>query len=245
MLLNAQVREALRHSEALAREDVAQFSAVTPSGREHHLDLAIGDRLRILTRADSIGAVNGTEATLIGVEDRQNAQKLPDPHLTLRIGSRQVTFSVSELADERGRLRLGHAYASTIYGAQGLTTERALVWVDAAMDRHDIHVAASRARGEVRLFVDRASIDAVVHSERALTDRTRPVEDTERRAALARTLSRSGEKASTLDYDIEDQATVQDRADRRSLQQEEERSREVANARTRRRSRDRGLSLDV
>ena len=118
-------------------------------------------------------------------------------------------------------------------------------FVDAAMDRHDIHVAASRARGEVRLFVDRASVDAVVRSERALTDRMRPVEDAERQGALARALSRSGEKASTLDYGVEAEAFVDIPADRPSLQQEEERSPTTANVRSRRRSRDRGLGLDV
>lgn len=245
LLLNAYVREALRQDGALVLDDVAHLPAVTPSGREHRLDLAIGDRLRILTRVDSIGAINGTEATLISVEDGQNDQGHRDPRLTLRIGTREVGFRASELADDRGRLHLGHAYASTIYGAQGLTTERALIWVDAAMDRHDIHVAASRARGEMRLFVDRASVDAVVQSERALTDRVRPVEDAERRAALARALSRSGEKASTLDYGVEEQAFVDIPADRPLPQQEEERSPTVANARTRRRNRDRGLGLDV
>lgn len=245
LLLNAQVREALRQDGALVLEDVGHLPAVTPSGREYRLDLAIGDRLRILTRVDSIGAINGTEATLIGVENGKDAVGHSDPRLTLRIGTREVGFQASELADERGRLHLGHAYASTIYGAQGLTTERALIWVDAAMDRHGIHVAASRARGEVRLFVDRASVDAVVRSERALTDRVRPVEDAERRSALAHALSRSGEKASTLDYGVQAQAFVDIPADRPSLPQEEERNREALNVETRRRSRDRGLSLDV
>jgi len=245
LLLNAHVREALRQDGALAREDVAHLPAVTPSGREHRLDLAVGDRLRILTRVDSIGAINGTEATLVSVENSQDIRGRSDLRLTLRIGTRQVDLAASELADESGLLRLGHAYASTVYGVQGLTTEQALVWVDAAMDRHGIHVAASRARGGVRLYVDRASVDTAVRSERALADRARPIEDAERRTALARALSRSGEKASTLDYDAETRAGVAVLPGRHALPPEKERSPEAQSARTPRRGRDRGLDLDA
>ncbi|PJI37274.1 hypothetical protein CTI14_65320, partial [Methylobacterium radiotolerans] len=54
------------------------------------------------------------------------------------------------------------AYATTCFGAQGLTTDEALVWVDAGLDRHRAFVAASRAREITRLFVDRVSLDAAV-----------------------------------------------------------------------------------
>ncbi|KQP36067.1 hypothetical protein [Methylobacterium sp. Leaf100] len=80
-----------------------------------------------------------------------------------------------------------------------MTTETAFVWTDPGLDRHDAFVAASRARGETRLFVDRTTLDAKVRGERNLTDRLRTVEPAERRATLARLLSHSGEKASTLD----------------------------------------------
>jgi ATP-dependent exoDNAse (exonuclease V) alpha subunit len=70
-----------------------------------------------------------------------------------------VTFSPRDLADSRGCVRLASAHALTIYGSQGVTTESALVWADAGLDRHDAFVAVSRARGATRLFVDRAAID--------------------------------------------------------------------------------------
>lgn len=80
-----------------------------------------------------------------------------------------------------------------------MTTETALVWTDASLNRHDAFVAVSRAWGSTRLFVNRAGLDAQVRADRALTDRARPIEPAERRVTLARLLSRSGDKASTLD----------------------------------------------
>jgi conjugative relaxase-like TrwC/TraI family protein len=207
LALNDGVRRQLRQNGQLGAKDEAVLRAVTASGREHRLALTVGDRIRFLTRSDEVGVFNGTEATLTRVE-------VPDPavpgsrlFLTARVGADMVRFAPEDLADTRGRVRLGHAYASTCYGAQGLTTETALVWVDPGMDRHDIHVAASRARDTTRLFVDDASLDARVRSDRPLSERGRPVRAEERRVALARALSRSGEKASTLDYTVQVQPT--------------------------------------
>jgi conjugative relaxase-like TrwC/TraI family protein len=199
LALNAGVREVLRREGALAPEDAATVNAVTPSGRAHRLGLAVGDRVRFLTRLDTIGVVNGTEAILTGIEVADPADPDTGLRLTARIGSRDVSFAPEDLADDQGRARLASAHAITIYGCQGLTTETALVWADPGLDRHDAFVAASRARGTTRLFVDRTGLDAKVRGERNLTDRHRPIEPEERRATLARLLSRSGEKASTLD----------------------------------------------
>lgn len=199
LALNARVREVLRREGVLAPEDAATLTAVTPSGRTYRLGLAVGDRVRFLARLDALGVVNGTEAVLTRID----GVDVPDPdaglRLTARIGAREVTFSPRDLADARGCVRLASAHATTIYGSQGVTTESALVWVDAGLDRHDAFVAMSRARGATRLFVDRAAIDARVRDERTLSDRARPVEADERRATLTRLLARSGEKASTLD----------------------------------------------
>ena len=207
LALNDGVRRQLRQAGQLAQKDEVVLRAVTPSGREHLLGLAVGDRIRFLTRSDAIGVFNGTEATLTRIETPDPAVPGSRLLLTARIGTDVVRFAPEDLDDTRGRIRLGHAYASTCYGAQGLTTETALVWVDPGMDRHDIHVAASRARDVTRLFVDDISLDARVRSDRPLSERGRPVAAEERRAALIRALSRSGEKASTLDYTEQVQST--------------------------------------
>ena len=47
---------------------------------------------------------------------------------------------------------LEHAYALTTYSAQGTTVERAYVMADPSMDKQELYVAASRARGETYLY---------------------------------------------------------------------------------------------
>lgn len=199
LALNAAAREVLRGEGRLAAEDDASLTAVTASGHPHRLGLAVGDRIRFLARLDTIGAINGTEAVLTGIERHGNHDGA-GLRLTARIGDCEVNFAPAELADHRGRVRLGHAYATTCFGAQGMTTDEALVWVDAGLDRHHAFVAASRAREITRLFIDRVSLDAAVRQGRSLNEQSRSVEPDERRIALARLLARSGEKASTLDY---------------------------------------------
>lgn len=199
LALNAAAREVLRSEGRLAAEDDASLTAVTASGHPHRLGLAVGDRIRFLARLDTIGAINGTEAVLTGIE-QHDVHDGAGLRLTARIGNHEVGFAPAELVDHRGCVRLGHAYATTCFGAQGLTTDEALVWVDAGLDRHHAFVAASRAREITRLFVDRVSLDAAVRQDRSLNERNRLVDPDERRIALARLLARSGEKASTLDH---------------------------------------------
>jgi hypothetical protein len=47
---------------------------------------------------------------------------------------------------------LEHAYAATIYQAQGATVDRAFVMADPTIDRQEFYVAASRSRGETYFY---------------------------------------------------------------------------------------------
>jgi hypothetical protein len=115
-------------------------------------------------------------------------------------GGRLVTFDPAALADDKGRARIGWAYGNSIYGSQGLTVDRALVLADPALDRHDIYVAASRARIETTLVVDTAAIDRHLLADRPLDRQTQDAVPSalERRAWLAGRLSRSNVKLSTV-----------------------------------------------
>ena len=55
---------------------------------------------------------------------------------------------------------MGWAYASTVYGAQGVTVDHAVVLLDPSFDRHSAYVAASRARIATEFVVDAKAIDS-------------------------------------------------------------------------------------
>ena len=88
-----------------------------------------------------------------------------------QIGNRKVSFKVSDIADEAGRARLTHAYASTIYGAQGLTVDQAFVLISPIMNRHDLLVASYRGRDRTEHFIDNREVDAQIRAGLPLSDR--------------------------------------------------------------------------
>ena len=196
--VSAEVRRRLRGTGEISGDDVV-IGAVTPSDQPVPLPLAKGDRIRFLARVklDGHDVINGTEAVIEDV-DRRSADHV---RFVARVGAARVAFRPDDIADSHGRAQLAHAYAMTVHGAQGITTESALVLVSAGMDRHDIYVAASRARGTTTLFVDRKVLDNEIVAEAPLSDRAslQTITAEARRDYLARRLARSGLKRTTLD----------------------------------------------
>ncbi|MFC5506728.1 MobF family relaxase [Bosea massiliensis] len=199
--ISREVRSRLK-DRGLIRGLEIEIAGVTPSGHASQIMLAAGDHIRFLVRNDELGVVNGSTGTVTKVME-QPERDAPDGR-RVRIeavtGGRLVTFDPAAFADETGRVRLGWGYASSIYGSQGLTVDRTLVLADPALDRHDIYVAASRARIETMLVVDTAAIDRHLLADRPLDRQTSDAGPTalERRAWLAGRLSRSNVKLSTV-----------------------------------------------
>ncbi len=197
--LNDEVRARLKASGQILGDEIA-VSAVTPSGHGQTLNLTTGDRIRFLVRQDALGVINGTTATITHID----AADAKNPSISVVIGERLASFRPSDLADKHGRARLGHAYASTIYGSQGLTTDRAFVLLDPSMNRHDIYVAASRARSQTQHFLNSEACDAHIKLELPLSERRGAVIDAETRMAwLAARLARAQVKSCTLDPTLE------------------------------------------
>jgi len=199
------VRQRLRSRGVIHGDDVT-LSAVSPSGHDVMLSLARGDRIRFLRRAELDGqeVINGTEATVLAI----TSDGAHDHRIVVRAGDRMLSFKPAEIADEKGRVRITHAYASTIHGSQGLTTDHALVLVSPSMNRHAIYVAASRARAETTLFVDDQALDARMRADRPLDARKAavPFDEADRDVYLGEQLSRSGLKRTTLDVDRRSEA---------------------------------------
>ena len=198
---NAQVRaindevRVRRQLEGQIRGREIKLSAVTASGHTQFLRLAAGDSIRFLARQDALRVINGTIATIDKIQGSKS-----NPRITARIGDRKVAFKVSDIADEAGRARLTHAYASTIYGAQGLTVDQAFVLISPNMNRHDLLVASSRGRDRTEHFIDNREVDAQIRVGLPLSERqSAQVEAETRLSWLATRLSRVQVKTCTLD----------------------------------------------
>lgn len=218
--LNDEVRVRLKGEGRIIGEDI-EVAAVTPSGHGQTLAFAMGDQIRFLVRHDRLAVINGTMATITRIDDRDTQ----DPTLHVDIAGRRASFRVSELADEHGRARLGHAYSTTIYGSQGLTTDRAFVWAGPSMTRNEAYVAFSRARDHLEIFADAREIDAQVRLDLPLSERLQATITPERRLDwFASRLSRLQVKTCTLDPTLDQAVRVYERLPERGLAAEYERS---------------------
>lgn len=176
--------------------------AATPSGHATEISLAAGDQIRFLARHDALGVINGTTGTVVQVEERkaphENSQRI-----VADVDGRRIEFDPNDFADEKGRVRLGWAYTSTVYGSQGITVDHAVVLVNQSFDRHDMYVAASRARHDTVLVVDKSILDLQIQHARdslAQSQEGTLITTAERQSCLAASISRSTPKQSTLDH---------------------------------------------
>jgi conjugative relaxase-like TrwC/TraI family protein len=205
--LNDEVRARLRRAGLVVGNGIA-VPTVTPSGHGQTLEFAVGDRVRFLVRHDGLGVINGTTATVTHVEVTDPL----DPVIRVSVDGRLATLRVADLADEHGRARLGHAYSTTVYGAQGLTADQCFVWADPSMTRHDAYVAFSRARDHVGIYADARQIAAQARLDLPLSERRGATISVENRLSwLAARLSRLQVKSSTLDAALELAARTPDR----------------------------------
>ena len=186
------IRSRLKVEGAIDHHDTS-IRAVTPSGQGYDLPLAIGDRVRFLHRFDQFQVVNGTEAEVTSVTAARNGAVT----IKARIDRREIRFNAADIADQEGRSFIAHAWASTIFQAQGATVDRVFVLGSSRFDRHDAYVAMSRARQEAKLFIDRRALDTEIRASDP--DRNITIDQERRLAHLANCLARENPKYSTLD----------------------------------------------
>lgn len=197
--VSAAIRGRMRKRGLIVGPDVA-LEACDASGHRHRLHLAAGDRIRFLARNETLGVINGTDARVTAIEPEAG-----DARITAKFADREICFTASEVADKHGRARLAHAYASTLFQAQGLSVEHSLVLLSSRFDRHDAYVASSRARGATEFFVDVTSLDR--EREQSGPDAAAETAEDAQLAYLATRLSRLSIKTNALDY-----ATPEERA---------------------------------
>ena len=198
--INENIRSRLK-AEGIVYGPEIPLRTITPSGHTSKIHLAAGDEIRFLKRYDDLGVINGSTGTVLRISDRGLKVDLQDQIVDVSIHGRLVSFPLSKLADDKNRLQIGHAYASTIYGAQGLTVDNAVVLLNPSFDKHDVYVAASRARDSTRLVINKKGINQSIRlsPSAALKDLDAEPSQTDRISWLATRMSRSNIKESAVD----------------------------------------------
>ena len=124
-----------------------------------------------------------------------------DIHFNVEIGGQLKSFKASEIANDKGKIPVAHGYASTIYSAQGMTTDAAFILADPKLNRHEIYVAASRAKELCHLYVDKSNVDSAVREKHLLSERKKGgVNEEQRRGLLKENWSQAQVKSATQDY---------------------------------------------
>jgi conjugative relaxase-like TrwC/TraI family protein len=113
-------------------------------------DFAVGDWIVALRNDRRLGVLNGTFATVTGIDhDRRELLIRTDDHRDLVL-PRWYLDSSSPFPHRR---RVDHAYAITCHKAQGMTTDRAFVLATDDLYKEWGYVAMSRGRLENRLYL--------------------------------------------------------------------------------------------
>jgi ATP-dependent exoDNAse (exonuclease V) alpha subunit len=159
--LNRCIRARLRQAGGLAGEDFSITAVPRGGGKPGTLALAAGDEV-IFGESVKVGGHNIRNAD-IGKVQRIGG----DPAnllITIRFDNGvEVTARVSELVgyrqkDEPHYPRIQHAYALTVYAAQGVTVDDCYVANLRGMSREATYVSMTRHRDRVRLYVDQSRV---------------------------------------------------------------------------------------
>jgi conjugative relaxase-like TrwC/TraI family protein len=161
----------LARAELLSAGEVHR-GGLTVDGRT----FAVGDRVMTLSNRRQLGAVNGARGTVTTINAANIAVTL-DRGATIDLPVEYVRAG-----------HLGHAYATTIHKAQGLTCDRALLFANGALSQEAGYTALSRGRLENRLYLSGPELahTDVGHGIRAATGD--PIKD------LVSSLESSGRK---------------------------------------------------
>lgn len=193
--LNRRAREHLVASGAVRDELGAWATIIHRDDTIETLRFAPGDRIVVTMNDRGLGVVNGGAGTIRGIVDEGFGPvlqvELDDPN---ERGDKLVKVPAAFG-------RFAHFFVSTTFKAQGRTVDSAHVYLDPAhADREWSYVAASRSRFATTLHVDSSGLaarDPEAHMQGDVQGRSRA----ELAEALAKRMSRSRAKGTTLDHE--------------------------------------------
>lgn len=157
--LNAADRAVLRQEGKLGPDDMV-VQVRSRDDRPRDLGLAVGDRLRFGETLAQHSIRNGTRGTVESLTMDTKGQL----RLAVRLeDGRRIEDAVAGFVPEglrRGRAarslpRITHAYAGTVYAAQGRTVAEAVLYVGSASDAREVYVGLTRHRMDATVAVER------------------------------------------------------------------------------------------
>lgn len=153
--LNDLMRIVYQERGLLGNENVITDCVV--SDKTLHIAFSSGERVRLTKNDYTRNFINGQQGTVKAV-----TQLKDDVQLTIALDNgRTVNIKQSDYCDERKRFHVVHAYASTIYTAQGATIDGdSFTYYSTSMDRAASYVAGSRAKDRAWFFVNGQELDA-------------------------------------------------------------------------------------
>ena len=170
--LNAAARVVLRQEGKLMGDDVA-VQVRDRKDNASRLALAVGDRLRFGEGVSQHGIRNGTRGTVTAIGPNaegelrlavqlQDGRAVEDAFLAFVPGGARRRRRVSQSLP-----RIAHAYAGTVYAAQGRTVAETVLYVGSATDAREVYVGMTRHRHDATVVVERERLEAAVRVRQA------------------------------------------------------------------------------
>jgi conjugative relaxase-like TrwC/TraI family protein len=202
--LNKLARAALRGEGELWGEDVS-LHARDRKGKIQELPLAVGERVRFGEKLPAHGIRNGTRAVIQAIKPGRGGAtvtfKLDDGRM---ISDDWSNLSVPGPSGAKRTPRIAHAYAGTIYSAQGRTVASTVTYVAAATEARELYVGMTRHRSDARVIVERERLEAKVKQRQA--DPRAPATSAAIYSAFFSEANRYQEKRNVADY-VDDRET--------------------------------------
>ena len=205
--LNDAARFVLHQEGKLGADDMV-VQVRDRDNRTKNLGLAVGDRLRFGETLPQYRIRNGTRGTV----EALGMDVAGQPRLAVRLeDGRKIDDALASFVprrEGRGRAaralpRITHAYAGTVYAAQGRTVAEAVLYVGSATDAREVYVGLTRHRADATVVVERDRLEAAARLSQA-DSRLRP-SDAELQERLYVESRRYSEKRNVVDH-VEDRA---------------------------------------
>jgi conjugative relaxase-like TrwC/TraI family protein len=165
--LNRAAREVLK-AEGLIKGGELELPALDREDKRGMLSLACGDRVRFSENLPNLAIRNGNRGTVERIHRDQGGVRIA---FALEDG-RLIEDAWQRFARERpGRKilppRIVHAYAGTVYAAQGRTAAASVLYIARPTDARETYVGLTRHRHDAHIVVERERLDALCRQRQA------------------------------------------------------------------------------